>query len=522
MISLLIAVILFRTFLAEGYMISTGSMAPALLGYHKRVHCPTCHAEFPFGVAYDTDDPDDEAADNARRQRSTCPNCGQTGILVGDVPRNHGDQLLVFKQMYLYRSPRRWEVIVFRNPVEPTEAFVKRVVGLPGESIQMLDGDVHINGELCRKNWDEQRELRIPVHRHRGAEQDATAHPHWVAEEPERDDQPAWKPDDDGFLLTGVDSDHVAWVNYAHWIRAGGEHQTSVSLDSWPREILPESVPHAGLRFDRQTHRLSCIGAMPELVRDRLHELSSRAEFLSAVDDLYEQSHVAPVSDFYGYNSADQQQPPVVVRDLMWSGRVEVRKGRGEFRLEMSSGPQDFAAVFDFENGDVRLHLEDSEEPAATGSFLPSLFRGGAVIEMSLFDQQVLLAVNGKAVMPPFPFRTPPDSRVTRHPIRFGANGLTVRVDEIDVFRDVYYTSLQAKHGISQPQELGPDEFFVLGDNSPVSHDSRRWGYAAVPRNLLVGKPFLVHLPSKPGRLRLGTHAMQLRLPDLERIRLLK
>ena len=55
-VSLFIAVLLFRTFAAEGYMISTGSMAPSLLGYHKRVICPTCGITFPFGTAYDTDD----------------------------------------------------------------------------------------------------------------------------------------------------------------------------------------------------------------------------------------------------------------------------------------------------------------------------------------------------------------------------------------------------------------------------------------------------------------------------------
>src|SRR5262249_3207682 len=156
-ISLLIAVILFRTFLAEGYMISTGSMAPSLLGYHKRIDCPTCHTEFPFGVAYDTDDPAEEEADNARRQIAVCPNCGQTGFSVGAVVVTTADHLWVFKQRYLSRPPRRWEVIVFRNPAEPLEAFVKRVVGLPGEAVQLVDGDVVINGELCRKSWPDQR-----------------------------------------------------------------------------------------------------------------------------------------------------------------------------------------------------------------------------------------------------------------------------------------------------------------------------------------------------------------------------
>lgn len=523
LISLLIAVILFRTFLAEGYMISTGSMAPSLLGYHKRVVCPTCRTEFPFGVAYDTDDPAEEEADNARRQRAVCPNCGQSGILVGDVPRNHGDQLLVFKQTYLHRAPRRWEVVVFRNPAEPLEAFVKRIVGLPGEAVQIADGNVFINGDLCRKTWTDQRELRIIVHRHQGApEGNADWHAHWVAEPPEKENGVAWEPEGDGFRLSNAEADDVAWVNYAHWVRRGGQHQTSVALANWPSEINPQSVPNAGLRYDRQTHRLSCIGALSEPVRDKLSALSSQAEFQDAVLDLYEQSHVAPIGDFYGYNAADQQQVPAVVRDLMWSGRVQAVKGRGELRVEMSTGAQDFAAVFDFDKGDVRLHVDEDEEPAVTGSFPASAFRQGAVVEMSLFDQQVLVAVNGASVLAPYKFNTPANSRVTRHPVRFGATGLTARVDEIELYRDVYYTPQQTRHGVSEPYELNADEFFVLGDNSPVSHDSRRWEAAPVPKNLLVGKPFLVHLPSKPGQLKVGAREVQLRLPDVERIRLLK
>ena len=53
MLCLYIAVILFRTFELEGYIISTGSMAPSLLGFHKRVVCPSCGYHFPFGIAVD-------------------------------------------------------------------------------------------------------------------------------------------------------------------------------------------------------------------------------------------------------------------------------------------------------------------------------------------------------------------------------------------------------------------------------------------------------------------------------------
>jgi signal peptidase I len=49
---------------------------------------------------------------------------------------------------------------------------------------------------------------------------------------------------------------------------------------------------------------------------------------------------------------------------------------------------------------------------------------------------------------------------------------------------------------VSEPVRLGPDEYFVLGDNSPISNDSRFWPEgAAVRSKLLLGKPFLVHVP---------------------------
>ena len=51
LVLLALAVTLLRGFAVEGYMISTGSMAPSLLGYHARVTCPSCGLIFAHGVA---------------------------------------------------------------------------------------------------------------------------------------------------------------------------------------------------------------------------------------------------------------------------------------------------------------------------------------------------------------------------------------------------------------------------------------------------------------------------------------
>ena len=180
---LAIAVLLLRAFEVEGYMISTGSMAPALYGYHKRVVCPTCGEPFARGVAFDGSsalaDDEDELTGG---RHAACPNCGQSAIDVSEVPRNHGDQLLVLKHAYEFRPPRRWEVIVFRNPNHPTQAFVKRVAGLPGEAVQVRDGDVYADDQICRKPLESQRAMRIPVFETDHVPDDATWEPRWAGD----------------------------------------------------------------------------------------------------------------------------------------------------------------------------------------------------------------------------------------------------------------------------------------------------------------------------------------------------
>ncbi len=75
---------------------------------------------------------------------------------------------------------------------------------------------------------------------------------------------------------------------------------------------------------------------------------------------------------------------------------------------------------------------------------------------------------------------------------------------------------------MDQPIQLGADEFFVLGDNSPVSNDGRSWAQGAIKRSQLIGKPFIVHLPSRPGRISFGGFTRYIRVPDFSRIRYIR
>ena len=366
-VSLFVAVLLFRTFAAEGYMISTGSMAPCLLGFHKRVVCPTCHITFPFGTAYDTDEDPEAEQLSTSRSRAICPNCGQQGIDISDVPRNHGDQLLVNKQAYLYASPQRWDVVVFRNPAHPTEAYVKRTIGLPGERIQVVGGDIVADGEIARKSYRQQIATRILVHDHSfRPTHDEGFQPHWQVVEtmPAEDQQSkplSWATTAKSFVFRGGDvrrpeKDPMAWVEYHHWIRSGGQHDSTVPLASWPEDVEVSSVPKAGLRFDPQKGEFSVTGALSRDVAQQLLDLTDDQSFQTAVRELYEASHIVAVTDDYGYNPIEEAGTPNPVRDLMFSARLAIQGGAGDLVIEMTNGARVFSVVLDVIRREIRLY----------------------------------------------------------------------------------------------------------------------------------------------------------------------
>ncbi len=64
-----------------------------------------------------------------------------------------GDRILVTKFNYYFSEPERGEVIVFKYPVDPDKDFVKRIVGLGGESLSIKGNNVYINGKLLNEPY---------------------------------------------------------------------------------------------------------------------------------------------------------------------------------------------------------------------------------------------------------------------------------------------------------------------------------------------------------------------------------
>jgi len=536
-ICLYVAVILFRTFEIEGYIISTGSMAPDLLGFHKRVVCPTCGYEFAHGISINDlgtiADTSDELSHEGPGQ-VRCPNCGEEQIDIRSIPPNHGDQLLVQKNVFEFRKPRRWEVVVLKSPTRPIP-FVKRVVGLPNESVQIRDGDIYADGQICRKNLALQRAVRILVNDNDYLPDDPPdGQSCWLIE----DEKSGWSSKGRGFAFApppgeppadknahaasaASDRDSSAWIAFRRWARHGGRFRTVVPIEDAKPVVHIQAGAFPQVRYDQAGRKLEATGAITRAERDRLLMLNSAPATLAAIEKLFAESHVAPVTDDYGYNHAYAGVIPLPVRDLFLECDVSLGSGEGEATFEISDGRMAFRVVLNREKHYAELDLVGQRAWLYHTDYPAGTFDKPLKLEFSTFDRMVTAAVDGALLFPPWECPTDP-AEPSRIPVRIGARGIAVEVSHLRVYRDVYYTRGGGRNAVDQPIQLGADEFFVLGDNSPVSNDGRSWPQGAIKQSQLIGKPLVVHLPSRPGRISLGGFTRYVRIPDFSRIRYIR
>lgn len=69
-----------------------------------------------------------------------------TGSMRNTIMDN--DRIIGFRLSYIFSSPQRGDIIIFKNPEDLSENFVKRVIGTPGDVIVIENGSVSVNGEV--------------------------------------------------------------------------------------------------------------------------------------------------------------------------------------------------------------------------------------------------------------------------------------------------------------------------------------------------------------------------------------
>ncbi len=454
--------LVFIFFVMQVYRIPTGSMAETLRGNHFRLRCQQCGYRFDYDFRQDVYRVPENVTPREKLpllpRPPRCPSCNfHEPRLHGSAARPvihrngralpgtlhtvyKGDQIFVLKSIYQFFEPKRWDVMVFKNPVEPKINYIKRLIAGPGETVQLIDGNVFIDGKIARKPPAVQDELWVPIYDNdfqparpaeRGFNGDRWRQPF--------DNRPGsrWDFNANGpsvFALSQTD----AAVHRARFDPQAGDHfrATSAYTDPAQYQHMP-TCSDLMMRFYAEIEPDSAVGV-----------------HLSKYGVGYE-----------GWVYAD--------------GRMEiVRIGTGnspEVLVETQTDVADAPTWFRFFNSDHLLQLEF----------------GTAHVQYDL----------GRAA------GAPGTDRDMMPQVELAARG-SVRLGHIGLYRDIYYISHNVLRATEEePFTLKDDEFFVCGDNSPYSLDSRLWDrpgignegieYRAgvVPREYLIGKAVFVHWP---------------------------
>lgn len=515
--SILIAFILafiFRAFVVEAFVIPTGSMAPTLLGAHARLTCDECGYQFQVNFSSGSGDDQNTPAEvsHSAFPDSDCPNCGHRvhdADEVGPtVPIHYGDRILVLKYAYLFQQPQRWDVVVFKSPDDPdpydkdydpdppndagktwyTINFIKRLVGRPNETLMVLDGDVYVSttGGTSPADFKVQRKPRHV--------QDAL-----------------WRIVCDGDFVPRRDA-FQPWVveRGAGWDIGAPDH---------PKRVYTFDANQSGasgtIRFD------------PAFNRGRA------------------------MTDFLAY--AQVQSGHHNVSDVKLSLLYDRQAGDGPLRMRLTKLDDTFTAELTprgaklfRKRGVPSADDNDLGEQIAAADNVGALGGGPIQLDFINVDYGVTLRVGDVDLLhadydPDVDALLNTDERGVRSPkaeVRITAAAQRCALSHVSLWRDVYYTNGPAGPNQirwarpEEPIHLGPDEYFVLGDNTVISKDARYWdkpinlpdedlevAAGRVPGRFMLGKAFFVYWPA--GYRPLGSKHLPGLIPNFGDMRLI-
>lgn len=537
---------LFRAFVAEAFVIPTGSMAPTLMGAHKDLLCNECGVRYQLGASLEYDNSTGRPSGQYVVGGTAAISRAVNAINFDDANQAtfSGDRILVSKFDYVLSNPKRWDVIVFKFPGEARMNYIKRLIGLPGEQLMIQEGDIYVR-QSDNSPWTIARK---PPHKALAMRQPVTDTKYLSSSLLQLDYPSLWQP----------------------WNQTGGENGWSVqqNSDGWSADLAATSTPTWLRYFHKELSETEWRDVYEEkkLPNTRPTDSTLVTDYL-AYNSFYPTSRRLQVdaADLVSrVNSSDNGLH--WVGDLTGEFHVQVKSSSGTLLIQLVEFGIVYELAVDVATGEAKLRAFDglsTERTAIEGYFngqsdlvAATNIKGSGKYHLAMAntDEQIYLWVNHRLVKfnqpaefdswrlrdasqrrPAWTKQDPLDAS----PIGIGGQGLDLKVDRARVYRDLYYIATRGspsefgsnlsiverelgiaarmsdaqvvKQVYSNPESwestrlfslrqkqqfaLSEDQYFPMGDNSAQSSDARMWNENFVEQRFLLGKALLVFWP---------------------------
>jgi signal peptidase I len=494
----IILALLFRAFVAEAFVIPTGSMAPALMGAHKDLTCPECGMPYQVGASIETS----SGAEETTVVGSVCPNCRKVNSLDLAGNRNHstfaGDRILVSKFAYALSDPERWDVIVFKYPGNPKQNYIKRLVGMPNETLRIRFGDVFAKPSgsddftILRKPHDKLMAMSHTVNNtaYQAGVLIAADYPSnwqpWAegATAPPSDSWQIERSADSWTATVEASGDEPKYLRYFHrwpddkqWAQAA-EGMTLSNVDPYSSFAITDFYPYDA--YVNVNARQVYSYPPGEIPKDTGKLGRAWYGFSKPRGELREDYQSGGDISQFGFQANIGRQGTSRigyhwVGDLILEADVSTEGSGGELILELVESAVLFQCRINLESGVAKMQIVDSEGPvsfadaggtaAETPTATTKVRAGGSYnLRMANCDDQLYLWVNGKPIEFAQPtvydmskLRTLEDQRpfsVPGHPydaapVAIAAVGTKAKVERLQVMRDKYYVAVDQEVSIA-------------------------------------------------------------------------
>jgi signal peptidase I len=451
--------LIIRQFSTEAFIIPTGSMAPTLYGTHAEIACPNC------GLGFAIDNPaKGRGFYSAFRLQAECPYCHRNTKVYVPTAEIYSEN----SQVCCEFCGRTW---LLERPMQGTLATVKRVnLTCPSCSykfskdllVSSISGGHKILVNKVLYHLRQPRRWEVIVFKcpnDSEIQQESTEKKNYIKRLIALPGEEV-KIRNGDIYINGKIARKPPNVQNEEWREVYNSGRTRNYEDSIPWHASDDSWTLTGKQFSVNT---------PERSASVLFE--------------------KPITSSVIYNYEDDEGENVPDVGLLF--KATVSRDSGAISATLKDGEHEFNLFFASSGEkEKKTSLSNFFDTLCESDF--SLSPGRAYsVEFSNVDDRVTVAIDGSTLFQ-YDYISDPTLKVKAH-VSLGAERTTADFTDVIIRRDIYYLAGGSQNGYGEPYRVAENEYFVLGDNTASSRDSRIWG--TVPKENLLGRAFIIFWP---------------------------